>query len=181
MLATIITSIYLSIPLVFSGIAHMAVVKLDLWPNLKRPIDRETFGPNKTWRGFVAMPLLTVPGVWIGRLLDGPLEPHLLVSLHDAPAIVLGLALGLGYAAAELPNSWWKRRRGVAPGQLPERQRLLYMTVDQADSAVGCALVYALFLQPPLSVLVAVIFIGPVVHLLVNVSLYLAGLRERPV
>jgi hypothetical protein len=181
MLATIITAIYLSIPLVFSGIAHMAVVKLDLWSSLRRPIDRRAFGPNKTWRGVVVMPLLTVPGVWLGRMLDGPLEPHLVVSLHDAPAIVLGLALGLGYAAAELPNSWWKRRQGIAAGRLPERKRLLYMIVDQADSAIGCALVYALFLGPPLSVLVAVIVIGPAVHLVVNVSLYLAGLRERPV
>ncbi len=181
MIATLLTAVYLSIPLVVSGIAHMAVVKLDLWPSLKRPIDRRAFGPNKTWRGFVAMPLLTVPGVYLARLLDAPLGEHLLVSLIDAPAAVLGLALGLGYVAAELPNSWFKRRRGIAAGELPERQRLLYVIVDQADSAVGCAIVYALFLAPPASVLLTVIVVGPAVHLVVNASLYAAGLRDRPV
>lgn len=180
MIAIVITALYLSVPVIVAGVGHMAVVKLDLWPHLKDPIDDEKFGPNKTWRGVVVMPALALPGVWLGRVLDGPLDGHLLVSLHDASAVVLALALGLAYVAAELPNSYWKRRNGVPPGGVPERGRLGYVLADQADSAIGCALAYALILSPPLSVLLALAVLGPAIHLAFNAGLYAAGLRERP-
>jgi CDP-diglyceride synthetase len=181
MTAAAITALYLTVPIIVSGVGHMVVVRGDLLPSLKRPIGEVLFGPNKTWRGAVVMPVLTVPGVFLGRMLDGPLEPHLLVSLHDAPAVVLGVALGLGYILAELPNSWWKRRQGIAAGQLPERGRIAYILVDQADSAVGCGLVYVLLLAPPPSVLIVLVLVGPSMHLVANVVLYLVGLRKRPV
>lgn len=180
MLATLITALYLSVPVIVAGVAHMGVVRLDLWPHLKEPIDEETFGPNKTWRGVVAMPAFCLPGVWLGRLLDEPLGAHLLVSLYDASALVLALALGLAYVGAELPNSWWKRRRGIPPGQVPERGRALYVIADQADSAIGCALVYAVLLAPPAGVLLALVCLGTGIHLVANAALYAAGLRERP-
>ena len=181
MLAILVTALYLSIPVIVAGVAHMAVVRLDFAPNLKEPISEDLFGPNKTWRGVLAMPILTLPGVWIARALDAPLSDHLLVSLHDASALTLAIALGLAYVLAELPNSWWKRRQGIAPGHLPERGRVLYVVVDQADSAVGCALAYAIVLSPPLAVTITLAVLGPAIHLAANAALYAAGLRNRPV
>ena len=74
-----------------------------------------------------------------------------------------------------------KRRLGIKPGELPERNRALFAFVDQADSVIGCAIVYVLFLPVPLAVLGILVVLGPTVHLLVNVGLYLFGLRKRPV
>ena len=181
MMDVVITALALTVPLIVSGVAHMAVVKLNWFPWLKRPLHEPSFGANKTWRGLLAMPLFTVPGVFVARAFQAPFEPHLLVSFFVVNPIILGLALGLGYALAELPNSWWKRRQGVAPGQLPSTNRLLFGFIDQADSAFGCAVVYAIAMRPPLSVLLVVLLLAPAVHLVANVSLYLLGLRARPV
>src|SRR5690606_27440044 len=94
--------------------------------------------------------------------------------------IFLGLALGLAYVAFELPNSYMKRRLGIAPGKLPERNRFVFALVDQSDSAIGCMLVYALFVAPPWPVLLLLAFLGPAVHLAANLGLYSLGLRKEP-
>ncbi|MCC7440987.1 MAG: CDP-archaeol synthase, partial [Bdellovibrionales bacterium] len=135
-----------------------------------------TFGAHKTWRGFAVMIAATVPGVWISAALDAPLFPE-----SPAEQSALGAALGFAYAVAELPNSWVKRRIGIASGK---RGRgavgVLFALVDQADSALGCALVYALWLDiSPLTFAVAA-GLGPAVHLLGNVSLWALGFRKEP-
>lgn len=174
------TALYLAIPLIVSGVLHMAIVRANLLPALKRPIAARFFGPNKTIRGLVAMPLLTVVGVYLAVLLEAPLGDALLVSLRQTSLVGLGLALGVGYALAELPNSYVKRRLGIAAGKLPEKNRFVFAFVDQADSAVGCAVVYALLLHVPVTVLVIVVLIGPVIHAVANVTLYFLGLRKEP-
>jgi CDP-diacylglycerol--serine O-phosphatidyltransferase len=174
------TALYLSLPLVISGILHMVVVRADLLPALKRPIHEKAFGPNKTIRGFVAMPVLTLIGVYAAVQLEPVLGDALLVSFRQTSLVVLGLALGFAYALAELPNSYVKRRLGISAGKLPEKNRFLFALVDQADSAIGCAIAYAVLLPVPWVVLGIVIVIGPAVHAVVNVSLYLAGLRKQP-
>ena len=74
-----------------------------------------------------------------GVYLALPLEPEidsLLVGLSGPHPILLGGLLGIAYVVAELPNSAFKRRLGIAPGQLPARNRFWFALMDQADSAV---------------------------------------------
>jgi CDP-diglyceride synthetase len=175
------TALFLSVPLVWSGALHMAFVRKDWLSGLRRPVDERRFGPNKTWRGVVVMPLATVVGVWLAQALEPLVLSRPTVSLRAASGVVLGLGLGLGYVLAELPNSLMKRRLGVEPGMLPEKNRLLFAFVDQADSAIGCALVYRALLGVPMPTLVALCLLGPAIHLVANVLLYLVGLRRRPV
>lgn len=174
MTGAIFDAFVLMVPLIVSGIAHMIVVRLDLLPRLRVPVHRKFFGPNKTWRGFIVMPLATIPGV----LLASAIWPE---HFGSTSAGVLGALLGLGYAVAELPNSFLKRRLGVAPGKRPERRRFLFTLLDQADSGPGCALVYLVVMNVPAVTLLAFMLLGPGVHLMANFSLYLAGLRKEPV
>ncbi len=175
------TALWLTVPLVVAGVLHMLAVRRDWLPSLRRPVSTRLFGPNKTVRGFVVMPLATVVGVYVARALEPLVAGGVDVHLRAAPPIALGLAAGLGYMLAELPNSYVKRRLGVAPGELPARKQLLFAFVDQADSVIGCALAYRCFLYLPWVVLGILVVLGPTVHLVVNVGLYVAGLRKRPV
>lgn len=177
----LVTALVLAVPPLAAASLHMAVVRLGLLPRLKRPIHARALGPNKTWRGLVVMPLAALLGVHLGRLLEPAAGDLLLVSLQARPAVVLGIALGLAYALFELPNSYVKRRLGIPPGKLPARHGWLFGLVDQTDSVVGCALVYALLLRPPLAALALCLLVGPVIHLIANVTLYVAGLRREPV
>ncbi|MGO8992260.1 MAG: CDP-archaeol synthase [Polyangiaceae bacterium] len=174
------TALWLTLPLVVAGVIHMLAVRRDWLPSLKRPVSERLFGPNKTVRGFVVMPLGTVAGVYVARALEPFVAAGVDVHVRDAPPIALGLVVGLGYMIAELPNSLMKRRLGIAPGELPERNRALFAFIDQADSVIGCAIGYELFVSLPLAVLGILVVLGPTVHLVVNVALYMVGLRKRP-
>jgi CDP-diacylglycerol--serine O-phosphatidyltransferase len=177
----LVTGLFLTIPLVVSGILHMAVVRKDVLGFLKKPVSLSAFGPNKTWRGFVVMPVLTIIGVVIAKLVEPAFGDGLLVRLTSESTWLIGTALGLAYVASELPNSYVKRRIGIAPGQLPEKNRALYVIIDQADSAVGCALVYLALMHIGGALTVLLCVLGPGVHLLVNLLLFVVGLRKRPV
>src|SRR5436309_2312088 len=97
-------------------IAHAPVLKADLLRALKRPIHARAFGANKTWRGAVVMG----GGTFLAALaLDRVpayrerLPPEVLAAGPARVGAILGLAVWLG----ELPNSFVKRRLGMAPGR----------------------------------------------------------------
>ena len=167
-------ALILSVPLIFSGGLHMAVVKLDLLTALKIPIHQKWFGSNKTWRGVFVMPLAAAIGVKVASIF-WPDE------FGQWNALALGVVLGLAYVFSELPNSFIKRRIGIAPGKRPPRNAAWFALADQADSAIGCALVYGWALGLSLFTVLILISIGPAIHLIVNYSLYLMGLRKEPV
>ena len=181
MTALLVTGLFFTIPLIVSGILHMIVVRTGALGALKRPIAEATFGPNKTWRGFVVMPLATVAGVALAKLVEPLFGDVLLARLSTSATWPLGVVLGLAYVAAELPNSYMKRRLGIAPGMVPEKNRTFFVLLDQADSAIGCALAYLLMLRIPLALAALLCVLGPGVHLLVNLLLFAVGLRKRPV
>jgi hypothetical protein len=167
-------ALILSVPLIISGGTHMALVKLDLLTPLKIPIHRRWFGANKTWRGVLVMPLAAALGVRLA-LMFWPDE------FGGWNSFVLGLLLGLAYVLAELPNSFIKRRIGIEPGKRPLRNAAWFALADQADSAIGCALVYGWALRLAAATVLILIAIGPAIHLIVNYSLYLMHLRKEPV
>ena len=140
---------WLTAPILLAGLVHVAVITLDLAPGLARPIDagrrwraRPLLGNNKTWRGFVVMPAATAITITAQQILAtqsshlaalAPLRGH-----APAPWIV-GAMCGAAYVVAELPNSFVKRRLGIAPGTSAARARVAQYIVDQLDSVVGCA------------------------------------------
>lgn len=180
MFDSILTALYLAIPLVVSGSLHMLIVSRNWFSFLAAPINRAAFGANKTWRGMLVMPLASIPGVYLALWLEPFLSGHLIVSLAALSPWLLGIALGIGYVLPELPNSYVKRRLGIQPGKQPEKHGFWFGLMDQADSAIGCALVYWLMLHPSLVVMLWIILLGPLLHLIVNLSLYSAGLRKQP-
>ena len=141
---------WLTAPILIAGLVHVAVITLDLAPALARPIDagrrwrgRPVFGSNKTWRGFVVMPMATAITVTVQQALaPRTRETAALVPLRrGAPAPwIVGALCGAAYVVAELPNSFAKRRLGIAPGASAPRARAAQYVVDQLDSVVGCAI-----------------------------------------
>ena len=167
----------LMIPLTISGILHMYIVKNHLFPFLAVPISKDLFGENKTWRGFVVVPLLTSFGAWITYFLSGSL-----IFSSELDGILKGLILGLAYVLGELPNSYWKRKKGIVAGKLPVKGRLIHLIIDQIDSALPCLLVYASFNNLITSRIVLLAIMASLfVHMGVNYLLYLSGLRKEPV
>ncbi|WP_257293686.1 CDP-alcohol phosphatidyltransferase family protein [Endozoicomonas sp. YOMI1] len=173
----LIQALYLQIPLVIGGILHMVVVSRDDFPALAKPIWYRAFGANKTWRGLVVVPLLTAAGACLLYPLEwllGAASPF-----SGQPLWLSGTLAGLGYVLAELPNSWVKRRLGIAAGQLPTQGRVIAIAADQLDSAIGVAVVYALWLNISTDIVMWCIASFPLLALLVKGWLHRHALKSH--
>lgn len=170
---------YLQIPVIVGGVLHMVVVTRNLMPALSIPVCKPLFGANKTWRGMLMMPLLSA----FGALLMFPAEMALgdWSPLQGKPLWLAGIVAGLGYILAELPNSFLKRRLGIAPGATPDRHKGLFILLDQLDSGIGVALAWVLYLGVGWEVFAAFVLSFPVTALVVKRLLYWARLKKSAV
>jgi CDP-diacylglycerol--serine O-phosphatidyltransferase len=175
----LLSSFYLTVPLLIGGLVHMVVIKKDLLPALCRPISRRLFGPNKTLRGLFVMPLGVGLGVFFCGLIEPAVADLLTVKITNFNPIFLSLALGLAYIIFELPNSFFKRRMGVPAGALPDRNRGFFFFLDHTDSLTGCFLVYALFFGGVPLALWLCVPVGILVHTGLNLSLWAIGVRRE--
>ena len=155
--------LYLVLPVVAAGALHAVVLKRDLFRGLARPLDasRGLLGPNKTWRG-VAVMVVGSTAVVLGQRFVS-LDPLELVDYETPGALLIGPALGLGYCLAELPNSFAKRRLGIAAGGRTASHGRLQYVADQGDSVVGATIALIPFVREP-EVLVLVAVLGFVLH-----------------
>lgn len=186
-LLTILQAFYLASPLIFASAVFGVVLRFDLLPVLKRPLDggatlrgRRLFGDNKTWRGLLVAVAASVVGVWIQRDVVGArVGAVAVVDYAAANPVALGAALGLGAMLGELPNSFVKRQLDVAPGTTARGPRAaLFYLWDQVDMLM---LTWPLLLPwvTPRPALVGTTFaLAVTVHPLVSFIGYLVGARK---
>lgn len=183
---------FLVIALGISGCFHA----LWLWSRfslpLAIPIDggrklykKRIFGENKTWRGLVMMPVASSAIFTLFSVLYEKLPEWLQNGLWQLPPssyAILGFTCGLAFMLAELPNSFIKRRIGVAPGKAPKKflPAISCFLLDRFDSTLGVLLV--LQMQVPLlwQTWVYTLVIGSLVHFLFSYILYLLNIKSRP-
>ena len=167
---------------------HAPVLRWDLLPALKRPLDggwmwrgRRLLGDNKTWRGalcmtagvVVATVLLWQWNWWRDQLPD---------SVRASSPVLVGLLVGLGTVAGELPNSFLKRRLDIAPGARRRSPGGVALAVlDQGDLVLGIWVLLApVWVMPVWLGAVAFAAIAAI-HAVVNVIGYAIGARAAPV
>ncbi len=177
----IFIALWLTIPIVVGGVAHMFFVTHNWLPALKTPINTRLFGENKTWRGVVVMPLVTIPGAWLLLQLLSCMPDSLELALQNISFVWLGLLLGLGYVIMELPNSLMKRQMGIAAGETPVRSKYLFIMIDQWDSALGFGAVYWFYVGLPIVQVLIMVLLFPIVALTVKRLLFLASLKKSAV
>ncbi len=124
------------VPLIFSNVLHMIVIKRDLFQCLKQPISRKLFGTNKTCRGFVFVSFANAFLLY---------SINFIFDLKLAYAFYVGFMLGFAYMLFELPNSFMKRRLGIQSGEQANSNKILFSLLDKMDSAFGVNLIYFLF------------------------------------
>lgn len=174
-------------PAVLSAILHMLIVKFNLLSFLKIPIDfglsingKRIFGDNKTWRGFIVMIafcVLFTHLLFITAQNFPDLHKYLILDFTQHSPSFFGLMLGLGYALFELPNSFYKRRIKIDEGT---RGSYFNIIIDQADSVIGCFVMLYFFCSFSLKFMIAGIIIYTGIHLFFNFTLYLLGIRKKP-
>ena len=145
------------IPLIVSNVLHMVLVKKNGLTSLCIPLNSTLFGPNKTLRGFLFVPfvngilylVVNWPGGWLlsGLSPESYLQQEINIGDINSLNLLLmqvsiGAVYGLFYMLFELPNSWIKRRMGIASGESSTRFRWFFTLLDKTDSAIGVSLFF---------------------------------------
>lgn len=184
----LVETIYLIAPLLIAGVVHAPVIKRNLLASLARPLDfgatfrgTRVFGANKTWRGVLLMSTVSVVVVFAQSELYAvePLREISVLDYSQVSWVALGLALGLSYSLAELPNSFVKRRLGIPPGGVSRGRAIGQYVIDQADSAIGGTLVLALFLWGDWAALAIVFVVGFSLHVIMDQLFFLFAVKQR--
>ena len=176
----------LFLPLVGSFLAHAPVIRFDWFKALKHPLDggatfrgRRVFGDNKSWRGALVMAggalvcaLLLSRWPWYWSRLPAPIQ--------SAGPLVFGASSGLGMVLAELPGSFLKRQRGIAPGAQETHSTvgLLLSLWDQGDFVLGVWLVLAPVWKMPLRQAAFCFAVVAAVHLALSSIGFAIGARK---
>lgn len=182
-------TLWLLTPLLGAAGLHGLILKYDWFAGLRKPIDRGVmyrgrplFGANKTWRGVAAVAVgcaivLGLQAGWLHRY-----ETVREIELFDYGAVngwLLGLWVGTLAELSELPNSFVKRRCGVAPGQSAGGLRGgVFLVWDQIDLLLGLWIAYA----PLVDVTAQRVLISVAALLLMHPAItligYIAGMRR---
>lgn len=190
----IIGSMYLTLlAMIIAGIINMLFCKINLLSNLKKPIDNNLilkdgyrlFGPNKTWKGFIGYIVFSIlMSVLLGYFyIFSDLTIYNFFYYQNDNTflynIEIGFLVGLAYALFELPNSFLKRRMGIASGKKAEgKTKYLFIILDQIDSIIGCIFVVSLFYPMSISFFICYVILGGLTHFVLNLVLYALKLRK---
>ena len=163
------------LPVLGAVVLHAPALRYDLLKPLKRPISNRLFGSNKTWRGALVM----FTGVVLATAVAWKLMPD---ELRDESWLLVGALIGAGVVLGELPNSFLKRRLGIAPGERRLTPGGVALVVyDQADFVPAIALALLPIWAMPLDTLAIGFVAVATVHLVVNVIGYWIGARDQPI
>ena len=159
------------LPLFFGLAAHGLCIRFGALRALARPISTRLFGANKTYRGIVCVAVGTAFGFVLVR-------PALLTSINTTRLALIGFCVGAAAMAAELPNSFLKRRLGIAPGTQARGARgAAFHVLDQIDLVFGAWAVLAWLVVPTLPRLAGSLLAVYIGHQLLSVAGYWLGMR----
>lgn len=171
-----------------AGIANMMPIFVAKIPQLKRfdaPIDlgksyrgNRVFGSHKTWRGLIAGIIFGTLTLWLQQLAvehSGWLQTWTAhVDYSQLPTLILGPLFAIGALGGDAIESFFKRQRGIPPGQG-------WFPFDQTDYIIGASIASVPFVSFTLVQYVAWVMIGLIAHVITSAIGYVLGLKERPI
>jgi len=161
------------LPLILGNILHMIIVNRNWFNGLAFPISKQWFGNNKTYRGIIVLPILTGVVALINSFWLGPFE----MSVPND--VFVGFGLGLAYILAELPNSFVKRRLGLANGEQSKKYKYLQIFTDKSDSLIGVLVFYFLATVVSIKTIVFLFCIGMILNLGISQLLVLIKIKKH--
>lgn len=174
------------LPVIVAGSAQLILTKTNVLAKLAIPLDGERtyrgkaiFGPNKTLRGALIMIAITPLATSLTDVILGQLALSSRIKIFTSlNPLLLGFVIGLAYIVGELPNSFFKRQLGIAPGVSSLRFSGIQYLVDQADSVIAVCLALVLVFHIPVLLAIRLFLIGTLVHILFDYAVQNLGLKK---
>lgn len=166
MLELILSSLYFILPAYVANMGPVAAASLPLGAE---PISSNLFGPNKTWRGFLAGYLGAFLVLFIQTKISLP-HPTFLNYATINP-FLYAIPFGLGALAGDLIKSFFKRKIGIKSGGP-------WPPFDQLDFIIGALIALSPLVVLPVENILVILLLTPLLHLLTNITAYLIGLKK---
>ena len=179
MIGYIIKIIWFFLPMGFANMAPVFVKKinfLNIPVDFNKKINEEPIlGENKTIRGFFAATILGGAIFLLQKYLFsfGFFESISLVDYQYIPWFA-GLFMAFGAIAGDAVKSFFKRRFKINSGRS-------WAPFDQIDYVLGGVSFFLYFYVPTLIDIVVLLFVGLILHIIVNVIGYYLGIREQKI
>lgn len=171
---TLIEAFWFFLPAGIANLSPVIAARLPLLKKWKAPLDmgktingQRVLGANKTWRGLVFGALTAA--VTAGIIYEVRGGNHGLVA-----AMMIGALMGLGALLGDAVESFFKRRRGVKPGDA-------WFPFDQIDYIIGGLLLAAPFTDVSFKLVLTVFILYFLLHVVTSYFGYLVGLKDKPI
>jgi CDP-2,3-bis-(O-geranylgeranyl)-sn-glycerol synthase len=163
-------NVYLFLPAFVANAAPVIAKNIPGLHTWNDPILPNTFGKNKTMRGFAVGFVAAV----LTALLQFAIDPAVQIVFYFSlgHALSIGALLGLGALGGDLIESAIKRELGYKPGEaLP--------IIDGIDYIIGAIVALSLLYLPSWPAIIFLIVFAPIASLVANMISYWMGWKER--
>ena len=167
-LKLMLQSLYFFLP---AYLANMSPVLFRFIPWGSQPINEKWFGEHKTWRGLIIAPLISSLIFLLQKFSFQEGFVDLAIIDYADFSLLLGFLLGLGAILGDLVKSFFKRRRGLQPGE-----RWLFW--DQLDFVMGGLILGSFIYVPKVEVVLILIAASPILHIITNHLGYWLRIRD---
>ena len=178
--------LYLFAPLLLAAAWSGLVMRLDWFKDLRVPLDgglsfrgSRVFGDSKTWRGVFVAITGCIAGATLQKYVIGAHASAIaLLDYSRLNVLAFGTAMGASAMLGELPNSFVKRRLGIAPGHTSVGPlAVVFYVWDQVDLLMFSWPVLCLWLRPDLGLVVTSIAVTLLLHPLTSLIGFAVGAR----
>ena len=149
--------------------ANMAPPFVKYWHGWNQPISVRLFGSHKTVAGFAAGVVTSV----IVAYAQARFGPAVFLRWLTHDWLFVGLVSGLGAMGGDLAKSFFKRRRGIAPGKA-------WIPFDQLDFVMGALLLLAFVVPLSLGDVALILVFTFIADVAVNHASFRVGIRDTP-
>lgn len=167
MILLALTSLYFILPAYVANMFPVFFTALKL--PLGYPISERLFGKNKTYRGIIAGYLGALLILFLQRYLN--LTRISLINYQEINLFFYAFLFGGGAVIGDLVKSFFKRRKGIAPGQP-------WFPFDQLDFIIGALIFVSPFYLLSWKNILVIIVLTPLLHFLTNVIGYSLRIKK---
>lgn len=178
---TILQSLYFFLPAYSANLSASLSRKIKLLKFLEKPVDfgkslqgYPIFGNHKTWRGIIfgslVGTLVAVLQKWLYLSLD-IFKKLSLIDYLNLNILLLGFLLSFGALFGDLLFAFFKRRRGIKPGDP-------WIPFDQINFVIGGFCFVTPYLILPLKIWITLLFFTFFLHILANQLGYFLKLQK---
>lgn len=185
MFETIFFALWFFLPAALANVTPIFAAHISFLKKYDYPIDfykkykgKRIFGAHKTIRGFIIGIIFATITLWLQQIIVN--NSSLIADLTSQtdysaiPVLIVGPLFGIGALMGDAIESFFKRQRGIKPGDG-------WFPFDQTDYIIGGALATMPFIKLSIMQYIVLIIIWLIIHLIASFIGFKLHLKEKPI